>query len=562
MVLKDNWQTGDPYTAADANAVASAVNAIATPSEVGSALVSAADEQTAREAIGASPEIYVNAKDYGATGDGTTDDTTALQDWLDYIVANRRQGYLPNGTYKITSTLIAPTGYGWTIRGESVEDTLITQFTDNIPVLQIGNTSFSHTWTIEQLHFTYNSAQPVTNTNAICILFHGAASGTYDTSFQSRINFIRMTKGYYGIRMTAACFGAWGMHYDNILVSLMSGGFYDATGTIGGCPNNFWGRVLIVCNDAVGPIFKNWKGYNTSVGTIEFLEAYAGPTLIEAANSFSGDFGALKLENGTYTASGALFSFQGAPRLRIGHIDVGGSYSTFTPASGSLSIVLRGGTYGTEKSYIDISSVAAGAVTLSGSCVVFTGGSSNTDPRRFSVGEVSLANGWTLQPTQTGPTGVATTVRNWVNGALGENAGDADYTVTPGSPNVIPFETAFTAQRTIQLPSVYSDDLCGSIYYDFVFNGAINGSNTVLIKERTNTLRTQTKDKVKLRYMWKRYSWNLVEVIDLSDPVTTYAPTNVSTDRAFDADATTVEELADVLGTLIADLKTKGIITP
>jgi len=43
-------------------------------------------------------------------------------------------------------------------------------------------------------------------------------------------------------------------------------------------------------------------------------------------------------------------------------------------------------------------------------------------------------------------------------------------------------------------------------------------------------------------------------------PTTTYTPTNVSTDRAFDANATTVEELADVLGTLIADLKTKGIV--
>lgn len=37
-------------------------------------------------------------------------------------------------------------------------------------------------------------------------------------------------------------------------------------------------------------------------------------------------------------------------------------------------------------------------------------------------------------------------------------------------------------------------------------------------------------------------------------------PTNLTTDRTFDANATTVDELADVLGTLIEDLKTKGII--
>jgi hypothetical protein len=39
-----------------------------------------------------------------------------------------------------------------------------------------------------------------------------------------------------------------------------------------------------------------------------------------------------------------------------------------------------------------------------------------------------------------------------------------------------------------------------------------------------------------------------------------YAPTNVSTDRAYDADATTLDELADVLGTLIADLQAIDVI--
>lgn len=45
-------------------------------------------------------------------------------------------------------------------------------------------------------------------------------------------------------------------------------------------------------------------------------------------------------------------------------------------------------------------------------------------------------------------------------------------------------------------------------------------------------------------------------------PTTTYTVSNVSTDRSYDANSTTTDELADVLGTLIADLKTKGIIAP
>ncbi len=43
-------------------------------------------------------------------------------------------------------------------------------------------------------------------------------------------------------------------------------------------------------------------------------------------------------------------------------------------------------------------------------------------------------------------------------------------------------------------------------------------------------------------------------------PTGTYTPTNVSTDRSYDANATTIDELADVLGTLIADLKSIGLI--
>lgn len=39
-----------------------------------------------------------------------------------------------------------------------------------------------------------------------------------------------------------------------------------------------------------------------------------------------------------------------------------------------------------------------------------------------------------------------------------------------------------------------------------------------------------------------------------------YTPTNVTTDRAYDANATTVDEVADVLGTLIADLQATGLI--
>jgi len=39
-----------------------------------------------------------------------------------------------------------------------------------------------------------------------------------------------------------------------------------------------------------------------------------------------------------------------------------------------------------------------------------------------------------------------------------------------------------------------------------------------------------------------------------------YTVTNAVVDRSFDADATTLDEVADVLGTLIQDLQAKGVL--
>lgn len=39
-----------------------------------------------------------------------------------------------------------------------------------------------------------------------------------------------------------------------------------------------------------------------------------------------------------------------------------------------------------------------------------------------------------------------------------------------------------------------------------------------------------------------------------------YVVTNLTTDRTYDANATTTDELADVLGTLISDLRTRGVL--
>jgi hypothetical protein len=49
-------------------------------------------------------------------------------------------------------------------------------------------------------------------------------------------------------------------------------------------------------------------------------------------------------------------------------------------------------------------------------------------------------------------------------------------------------------------------------------------------------------------------------ILDGQELKQTYTPTNVTTDRSYDANSTTTDELADVLGTLIGDLQARSLI--
>jgi parallel beta-helix repeat protein len=60
---------------------------------------------TAWEFISDSGDTTVNVKDFGAKGDGVTDDQTAIQNASNYATANNRSLYFPDGTYLHSSTL-------------------------------------------------------------------------------------------------------------------------------------------------------------------------------------------------------------------------------------------------------------------------------------------------------------------------------------------------------------------------------------------------------------------------------------------------------------------------
>ena len=448
--------------------------------------------------------LLVDARDFGVAGDGETDDTAALQAWIDHIVANHKQGSLPNGTYKITSTLVAQPGYGWGILGESLNFVIIEQNTDNIPILQIGTEAGnSHSYKLEDIIFAYAIAQPSTNTNANCILFNGPLAAAGNSGYYCSFKRLQFFRGFYGFKLPENAYGPWGSVWDEFYMSNMSGGLLDSTGSLSAGANNTWGRVTMDCAGAIGPIFKNWSCYNTTIGALEFINADQGPQLMTTGNRFSADIGAIKLEIGSYTGSGfGLIDFSGDYFVRLGNLHIGGDPAVFSPSSGVLSAITVGGGATSDNSYLDVNTAFMDATAVSGEVVVFNGG--GPPNRRLSVNSVQLENGWTLQSTGGSSTGKFITVRSWVNGVLSEDWGDGDYSITVGTPNLVCFNTTFTAPRTITLPPQGGNNLCAGLYYDLIFDGAINGTNTAVIKQGESVVRTQIADGVKLSYRWRR----------------------------------------------------------
>ncbi len=65
--------------------------------------------------------IILSVKDFGATGDGTTDDSSAIQDALEYAFTNGKDLYFPSATYAIGTTLVIPQYMDYTMRGIKID---------------------------------------------------------------------------------------------------------------------------------------------------------------------------------------------------------------------------------------------------------------------------------------------------------------------------------------------------------------------------------------------------------------------------------------------------------
>lgn len=93
---------------------------------------------------------------FGAVGDGVSDDTQAIQDFVDFITSNHCAGYAPNA-YLISGKIDVEGTYGWSILGAGRNKSKFIQAADNTPIFDLGAVAGPglHSYKICDIGFDY-----------------------------------------------------------------------------------------------------------------------------------------------------------------------------------------------------------------------------------------------------------------------------------------------------------------------------------------------------------------------------------------------------------------------
>lgn len=167
---------------------------------------------------------FINVKDskqnggYIVKGDGTLDESNALNKVLQYAAARKKIAYFPFGDYRVESTLVVPigsqiVGEAWsTISGGGK---FFKDAANPKPIVQVGNAGDVGTAQIQDMRFTVSEVLP----GAIIVQFQAAGASPGDVALFNSLITVGGTRGAPGLTDSCKdagnpCQGAFlGLHF-------------------------------------------------------------------------------------------------------------------------------------------------------------------------------------------------------------------------------------------------------------------------------------------------------------------------------------------------------------
>lgn len=216
------------------------------------------------EAVTNTAVLYKTPQDFGAKGNDSTDDTAAVQNFINYICNNGLLGIVPKGIYKLTSTIQIPHKSCWSLIGINMGSSIFKMYADNTPIFRFVNQSLAMNCVkISDLGFNYANMQPNTNVNANCWYFE---QSPYECTFE-RLSF---GSGYYGLFTppNTGIINFWGCTLNDLVFwgELTGGAIQIGNGT--GVPNNHFGRIYILATNMTNTILA-LSGENCVIDALE-----------------------------------------------------------------------------------------------------------------------------------------------------------------------------------------------------------------------------------------------------------------------------------------------------
>lgn len=292
--------------------------------------------------VGNIPEGWVNIKEYGAVGDDTTDDTTAIQDAINdaFVVcttnasappAGNRVIYIPPGRYKITAPLTMEGTFGARMLGAG-------RFTSQI-IQHTANTSAFVTNGCQYSHFSDFYIEADSNGGGSAISFaldwDGSGAALQSNTFSN----MQFGGGDYGVKIAESGF----MGSENLFLNCFFGNCVEAglwTGAFNALQNSVVGGNFQGCGYGI-EIFRgsvpivNSVGFQTSTDYDILVTSSADDILIvsgcrtESTNFVQANRQVIMLLGNTQVASadGFFLLMQNQSALIDGCISVNGRVS-------------------------------------------------------------------------------------------------------------------------------------------------------------------------------------------------------------------------------------------